>query len=99
MKSVFVKKPFQFDVREIPIPPLGPHDVQVRVKACGLCGTDVRQAAIGESFAPFGHEVAGIVEAIGSAVENVRPATTSAWKAARLTASATFRAMARWTWI
>ena len=73
MKSVFVKKPFQFDVREIPIPPLGPHDVQVRVKACGLCGTDVRQAAIGESFAPFGHEVAGIVEAIGSAVENVRP--------------------------
>lgn len=73
MKSVFVKKPFQFDVREIPIPEVGPFDVQVAVKACGLCGTDVRTAALSEEFVPFGHEVAGVVEKVGDAVRNVAP--------------------------
>ncbi|NLF27141.1 MAG: alcohol dehydrogenase catalytic domain-containing protein [Clostridiales bacterium] len=73
MRSVFAKAPFQFDVREIDVPRMGVHDVLVRVKACGLCGTDVRTAALAEEFEPIGHEVAGVVEAVGAAVENVKP--------------------------
>lgn len=30
-----------FEVREMPIPPVGPTDVLVRVAAAGICGTDV----------------------------------------------------------
>ena len=73
MKTVYVKKPFQFEVRELPIPEVGPFDVQIKVKACGLCGSDLREAAISKEFQPLGHEVAGIVEKVGSAVVNVKP--------------------------
>ena len=73
MKSVFARKPLDFQVREIPVPPLGPFDVLVRVKACGLCGTDLRTAMESEDFQPIGHEVAGVVEEVGSAVVNVKP--------------------------
>jgi threonine dehydrogenase-like Zn-dependent dehydrogenase len=73
MKSVFVRKPLDFQVREIPVPPLGPFDVLVKVKACGLCGTDVRIAMESENYQPIGHEVAGVVEAVGPSVINVKP--------------------------
>jgi threonine dehydrogenase-like Zn-dependent dehydrogenase len=52
---------------------VGPFDVLVKVKACGLCGTDVRTAMEAEEYAPFGHEVAGIVEQVGASVHNVAP--------------------------
>ncbi len=73
MKSVFVRKPLDFQVREIPVPRLGPFDVLVRIRACGLCGTDVRTAMEAEEYQPIGHEVAGVVEAVGAAVGNVKP--------------------------
>lgn len=73
MKSVFVRKSLDFQVREIHIPALGPFDVLVKVKACGLCGTDVRIAMESEDWQPIGHEVAGVVEAVGSAVMNMKP--------------------------
>ena len=73
MKSIFVKKKLDIQVREIPIPPVGPFDVLVKVKACGLCGTDVRTAMEAEEYEPFGHEVAGIVEQVGASVHNVAP--------------------------
>ncbi len=73
MKSIFVKKRLDFQVREIPIPPVGPYDVLVKVKACGLCGTDVRTCMEAEEYEPIGHEVAGTVEQVGQAVHNVAP--------------------------
>ncbi len=73
MKSVFVRRMLDFEVREIPVPPLGPTDVLVKVKACGLCGTDVRTAMEAEDYQPIGHEVAGVVEKVGTAVMNVAP--------------------------
>lgn len=73
MKSIFAKKKLDFQVREIPIPPVGPHDVLVKVKACGLCGTDLRTAMEAEEYEPIGHEVAGVVEQVGQAVHNVAP--------------------------
>ncbi|GAA4822617.1 S-(hydroxymethyl)mycothiol dehydrogenase [Tomitella cavernea] len=58
----------------ITIPDPGPHDVVVRVQACGVCHTDVtyRDGGINDEF-PFllGHEAAGIVETVGSAVGHV----------------------------
>ena len=41
MKTVFVKAPFQFKIKEIPIPQPAAGEVLLRVKACGICGSDV----------------------------------------------------------
>ena len=41
MKSNFFLGNKIFEVREMPIPPVGPTDVLVRVAAAGICGTDV----------------------------------------------------------
>jgi S-(hydroxymethyl)mycothiol dehydrogenase len=59
---------------DISIPDPGPHDVVVRIQACGVCHTDLtyRDGGINDEF-PFllGHEAAGIVESAGSAVTHV----------------------------
>ena len=50
------------------IPEPGPGEVLVRIKACGVCHTDLhyREGAINNDF-PFllGHEAAGYVEEVG----------------------------------
>ncbi|GGG81304.1 S-(hydroxymethyl)mycothiol dehydrogenase [Corynebacterium pelargi] len=57
------------------IPEPGPHDVVVKIQACGVCHTDLAycEGNISDNF-PFllGHEAAGVVEATGSAVEHVQ---------------------------
>lgn len=59
---------------DIVIPDPGPHDVVVRVQACGVCHTDLhyREGGINDEF-PFllGHEAAGVVESVGEAVTHV----------------------------
>ncbi|MCG7409022.1 L-threonine 3-dehydrogenase [Paenibacillus sp. ACRRX] len=66
-------------LKEVPIPTCGPHDVLVRVKTSSICGTDVHiykwdEWASKTVVTPnvFGHEFAGIVEAIGDEVTNVK---------------------------
>ena len=56
--------------------PLAPGDVLVKVRASGLCHTDlvVIQGALAYPLPiVLGHEGAGVVEAVGSAVTSVRP--------------------------
>lgn len=59
--------PFSFDRREP-----GEHDVSIDIKFCGICHTDIHQARNewGNSEYPMvpGHEIAGIVTAVGSKV-------------------------------
>ncbi|MFL5909929.1 MAG: alcohol dehydrogenase catalytic domain-containing protein [Gaiellaceae bacterium] len=74
-------------VEEIVLDPPGPHEVQVRVEACGLCHTDVHVVETGGWGMPFpillGHEGAGIVEEIGPEVTSVQPGdrVVVAWRA------------------
>ena len=59
---------------EILVPDPGPNEVLIKIKACGVCHTDLhyREGAINNEF-PFllGHEAAGYVEEIGEGVTNV----------------------------
>ncbi|MEC9321069.1 MAG: alcohol dehydrogenase catalytic domain-containing protein, partial [Chloroflexota bacterium] len=59
---------------EILVPEPGAKEVLVKIKACGVCHTDLhyREGAINDEF-PFllGHEAAGYVEEIGDGVTNV----------------------------
>ena len=63
-------------VKLVPIlvPDPGPGEALVRVKACGVCHTDLhyREGAINDDF-PFllGHEASGIVESVGDGVTNL----------------------------
>ena len=72
MKSTYLKAPFCFEQRDIPVPEIGPEDVLIKVKACGFCGHELILAKYAaEEWTPFGHEFAGVVEKIGERVTNV----------------------------
>jgi S-(hydroxymethyl)mycothiol dehydrogenase len=68
------------------VPDPGPGEALVRVRACGVCHTDLhyREGAINDEF-PFllGHEASGTVEAVGPGVTNVAPGdfVVLAWRA------------------
>ena len=74
MRAVQVTKakgPFEMVEREIPAP--GPGDVRIKVQACGVCHSDVLTK---EGLWPGivyprvpGHEVAGMVDALGDGVK------------------------------
>ena len=73
MKAVQVPKPgADFEVVEREIPEPGPRQVRIRVLACGICHSDVitKEGALpGISYPRVpGHEVAGVVDKLGSDV-------------------------------
>ncbi|MFD0959820.1 L-threonine 3-dehydrogenase [Paenibacillus chungangensis] len=66
-------------LKEVPVPVCGVNEVLVRVKTSSICGTDVHiykwddwASRTVRTPNVFGHEFAGIVEAIGSEVTNVK---------------------------
>lgn len=67
-----VGDPLKIDL--IPIPELGPGDVLVNVKACGICGSDIHIVYEGvtptaNSPITLGHEPSGVIAALGSEVD------------------------------
>jgi len=69
----------KFEVREMEFGSPEAHEVLVRNMACGVCGTDVHiyngEKGSADVTPPvvLGHEFSGIVEAVGSEVEGIRP--------------------------
>ena len=70
-------------VEDIPIPEIGPKDVLVRLKACGICGSDMHlyesdkdgyilYPGLVKTPVVLGHELSGQVEKVGSQVSNLR---------------------------
>lgn len=57
-------------VERVPVPPIGPGEVLIKVGACGLCSTDVDKVRGGLLSPPriFGHETAGTIAAVGDGV-------------------------------
>lgn len=64
------KKPLRLD--EVPAPQAGPGEVVVRVKAAGLCHTDLHFISgllnLGVAPLTLGHEIVGKIESVGSGV-------------------------------
>jgi threonine 3-dehydrogenase len=68
------------EIRDVPIPQIGPTDVLVRVQAASVCGTDLHiyswdQWAQNRLHPPLipGHEFSGVVERVGDLVTAVKP--------------------------
>ena len=63
-------------LQEIPIPVAGSTDVLVKIKAAGICHTDVHYRAGLSSVGPLpltlGHEISGIVEEVGPQVTGMQ---------------------------
>ncbi len=73
MRAGFVKAPFHFEVKDVPLREVGESEVQVAVKACSLCGHDLIMADYAAAeLVQFGHEIAGVVEKVGRLVQNVK---------------------------
>jgi 2-desacetyl-2-hydroxyethyl bacteriochlorophyllide A dehydrogenase len=71
MKAALITRPGAVEVVSVEDPAPGPRQVVVQVSACGLCGTDLH--ILQGEFAPElpvipGHEFAGEVVAVGTAV-------------------------------
>ncbi|OIJ64949.1 NAD(P)-dependent alcohol dehydrogenase [Streptomyces mangrovisoli] len=62
-----------FRIEEVKLGEPGPHEVLVRVVAAGMCHTDAMARMIFNGPAVVGHEGAGVVEAVGSAVTTLAP--------------------------
>ncbi len=66
MKAAVLDRPGELSIRDVPVPKPGPEEVLVRVKACGICGTDMKLYH-GDYAAKYpvilGHEFSGEVAA------------------------------------
>ena len=76
MKAAFLTGVCQFEVREVPVPAVPDDGLLLRVQTCGVCGSDLRRWREGpypgaEDLVP-GHEIGGVVEAVGSRLRGYR---------------------------
>lgn len=75
-QAAVVREINQLTIEEVNLDPPKPHEVLVRMRAAGICHSDLHTYR-GELRAMpplvLGHEGAGIVEAVGSAVSKVKP--------------------------
>ncbi|AMV33880.1 Sorbitol dehydrogenase [Pirellula sp. SH-Sr6A] len=72
LKALLLQEYKKLAVVDLPQPECGPEDLLVQVKACGICGSDIHgfDGSSGRRIPPLvmGHEAAGIVVEVGSAV-------------------------------
>jgi len=76
MQALVLEKTRDLQMREVAEPFIGPQDVLIKVKACGICGSDVHgyDGTTGRRIPPLvmGHEAAGVVVKIGAEVQSFR---------------------------
>ena len=77
MNALLLREYKHLELIDLPRPEIGAHDLLIRVKACGICGSDIHgyDGSTGRRIPPLvmGHEAAGLVEAAGSEVTRFKP--------------------------
>ena len=79
MRGVVLLGNREVEIRDYPEPEPGPGQVLVRMRASGLCGSDLHRYRVppdqlgDRADVIMGHEPAGVVEAVGSGVLDLRP--------------------------
>lgn len=80
MEALVIHAPGDLRVEEIPTPAIGPNQLRVRVRCGGICGSDLHYYQHGgfgtvriQEPMVLGHEVAGVIEAVGAGVSGFAP--------------------------
>lgn len=77
MKALVLEQYKHFVYKEVPAPRIGPDDVLLQVKACGICGSDIHgmDGSTGRRIPPviMGHEAAGVIVEAGANVKGWQP--------------------------
>ncbi len=73
MKALVLTQYHHLEIQDVPEPEIGPEEVLVAVKACGICGSDVHgmDGSTGRRRPPIvmGHEAAGVIVRLGASVQ------------------------------
>ena len=79
MRAVVAHAAKDLRVEDAPSPPLGPHDVRVRIGFGGICGSDLHYYNHGGFGAVrlrepmiLGHEIAGTIDAVGAEAKGLK---------------------------
>jgi L-iditol 2-dehydrogenase len=77
MKALLLTEYMHLEMADVAVPSVGPQEVLIRVRSCGICGSDVHgmDGSTGRRIPPIvmGHEAAGVITEVGSAVDNWKP--------------------------
>jgi L-iditol 2-dehydrogenase len=73
MRAAVYRGGSSLEPEDLPIPEIQAGELLVRVRACGICGTDLKKIQYGLVDPPkvFGHEMAGEVVAVGAGATSV----------------------------
>lgn len=76
MKALLLRGPGEVVLEEVPIPEISDDEVLVKVKYCGICGSDVHSVSKGLLYKAgtyLGHEFSGVIDAVGKNVKGWKP--------------------------
>jgi len=71
VQAVIIKEKGTVQIQNLPTPKISPDEILVKMRACGICGTDLEKVH-GEHITPpiLGHEVAGVVQDAGIKIKD-----------------------------
>ncbi len=76
MKAAVLKSIEKLEIEDVPVPALSSQEILIKVKACTICGTDIRVYHHGHKHMRFprisGHEVSGEIIKIGKRVKGYK---------------------------
>ncbi len=74
MKALVLKEYNRLVYEDVPVPEIAPDEVLVKVKACGICGSDIHgvDGSTGRRKPPLvmGHEASGVITEVGAGVKD-----------------------------
>jgi len=72
MDAAIVKSNSNVEIKNVEKPHVGSGDILVKMRACGICGSDVEKVfgKYGQPSMRLGHEPAGIIMEVGSEISN-----------------------------
>jgi L-iditol 2-dehydrogenase len=77
MKALLLTEYMHLELTDLAVPSISPQDVLIRVRSCGICGSDVHgiDGSTGRRIPPIvmGHEAAGVITEVGSGVAEWKP--------------------------
>ena len=84
MKAAVLEGPRRIEVKEVPVPEAREGEIQIKVSACGVCGSDVHMWKAGKGWGKgetadftMGHEFCGVVTIPATAISKRATASSS----------------------